>query len=75
MSSKELTLEILLNNLNSKLVFYDKILKKIPTKFFKIKFFNWKIQPLKEKRDQAFRELRELMRKKHPEIFIGGNYD
>ena len=33
-----------------------------------------KLQSNIEKRNQCFRELRDLLKKKRPELFIGGNY-
>jgi hypothetical protein len=33
-----------------------------------------KLQTNIEERNQCFRELRDLLKKKRPELFIGGNY-
>ena len=73
--SKEAELEIELNLINKKILFYNKILNKIPTNFLKIWFCKKYIIKIMDVRNNKFRELRELLKQKRPELFIGYSYD
>tara|TARA_R110000824_G_scaffold10321_1_gene45697 strand:- start:1324 stop:1647 length:324 start_codon:yes stop_codon:yes gene_type:complete len=71
--SNEADLELKLTAYNAKIVFLNKIYLKLS----KIKLghlLNSKLNDNVEKRNQCFRELRDLLRKKRPELFTGGNY-
>jgi len=71
--SNEADLELKLTAYNAKIVF----LNKMYVKLCKIKLghlLNGKLQTNIEQRNQCFRELRDLMRKKRPELFTGGNF-
>ena len=68
--SYETELELRLNKLNSQIILWSKI-----SRFFKFKFFKNKIYHITDERNNCFKELRTLIRKKYPEKFIGANYD
>ncbi len=70
MTSKEVELELKLEQLNNKIKFYSKFLR---YPFFKILMLKRYVKVI-EKRNDCFKELREMIRKKYPEKFIGGNY-
>jgi hypothetical protein len=72
MITTEAYLELKLRQYNNKIVFYNKIYNKIPVIIIRNKFLLPKILKIIEKRDETFRKLRILLRKKHPEMFIGG---
>ena len=72
MITTEAYLELKLRQYNNKIVFYNKIYNKIPVIIIRNKFLLPKILKIIEKRDETFRNLRILLRKKHPEMFIGG---
>jgi hypothetical protein len=71
--SNEADLEIKLSSYNAKIVFLNKIYRNMS----KIKIGHLiypKIAQNIELRNQCFRELRDLMKKKRPELFIGDGY-
>ena len=71
--SNEADLELKLTAYNAKIIFLNKIYSKLD----KIKLshlLNGKLKSNIESRNQCFRELRDLLKKKRPELFIGGNY-
>jgi len=68
--SYETELELRLNKLNSQIILWSKI-----SRFFKFKLFKNKIYHITDERNNCFKELRTLIRKKYPEKFIGANYD
>ena len=70
MTSNEVQLELELEMLNNKIKFYSRFLGYPFFKRLMIKRF----QNTVIKRNDCFRELRELIRKKHPEKFIGHGY-
>tara|TARA_R110002051_G_scaffold92721_1_gene162471 strand:- start:714 stop:932 length:219 start_codon:yes stop_codon:yes gene_type:complete len=70
--SNEADLELKLSAYNAKIIFWYKIhnyLSKVKLGHLLYNKLNKNI----EVRNQCFRELRDLVRKKHPELFIGGN--
>ena len=70
--SNEADLELKLTAYNAKIVFLNKMFIKLS----KIKLSHLLIGKLNdniEQRNQCFRELRDLMRKKRPELFTGGS--
>ena len=71
--SNEADLELKLSAYNAKIIFLNNIYRKL----CKIKLghlLHGKLQTNMEERNQCFRELRDLLKKKRPELFIGGNY-
>ncbi len=71
--SNEADLELKLTAYNAKIIFLNKMFIKLS----KIKLGHLlygKLNDNVEQRNQCFRELRDLLRKKRPELFIGGNY-
>ena len=71
--SNEADLELKLTAYNAKIIFLNKMFIKLS----KIKLghlLHSKLNDNIEQRNQCFRELRDLMRKKRPELFTGGNY-
>jgi hypothetical protein len=66
----ETLLDLTLRNLNAKIILYQRIVNRIPTNKLKHKFYMWKIVPIVQTRDEKFKELRILLKKKHPEMFI-----
>tara|TARA_R110000822_G_scaffold6167_1_gene25886 strand:+ start:120 stop:338 length:219 start_codon:yes stop_codon:yes gene_type:complete len=71
--SNEADLELKLTAYNAKIVFLNKMfikLSKIKLSHLLIGKLNYNI----EQRNQCFRELRDLMRKKRPELFTGGSF-
>jgi hypothetical protein len=71
--SNEANLELKLTAYNAKIIFLNKMYAKLD----KIKLshlLNGKLKSNIELRNQCFRELRDLLRKKRPELFIGGDY-
>jgi hypothetical protein len=68
MPSREIELELKLKNYNNKLLLYTKIIKYTPTDFLKGLWLKKSAKTV-EKRNECFRQLRELVRKKHPEMF------
>ena len=71
--SNEANLELKLTAYNAKIIFLNKMYSKLD----KIKLshlLNGKLKSNIESRNECFRELRDLLRKKRPELFIGGNY-
>tara|TARA_R110001606_G_scaffold217871_1_gene365725 strand:- start:216 stop:434 length:219 start_codon:yes stop_codon:yes gene_type:complete len=71
--SNEADLELKLTAYNAKIVFLNKMFIKLS----KIKLSHLLIGKLNdniEQRNQCFRELRDLMRKKRPELFTGGSF-
>ena len=70
--SNEANLELKLTAYNAKIIFLNKMYAKLD----KIKLshlLNGKLKSNIESRKECFRELRDLLRKKRPELFIGGN--
>ncbi len=72
MITNEAYLELKLRQYNNKIVFYNKIYNKIPVNIIKNKLLLPKMLKIIEQRNNTFRKLRILIRKKHPEMFIGG---
>ena len=70
--SNEADLEIKLSAYNAKIIFLNKMFMNL-SKFKLGHLLHGKLQTNIEKRNQCFRELRDVVRKKHPELFIGGN--
>ena len=71
--SNEADLELKLTAYNAKIIF----LTKIHAKLNKIKLshlLNGRLRNNIDLRNQCFRELRDLLKKKRPELFIGGDY-
>ena len=71
--SNEADLELKLTAYNAKIIFLNKMFIKLS----KIKLGHLLVGKLDnniQERNQCFRELRDLLRKKRPELFIGGNY-
>jgi len=71
--SNEADLELKLTAYNAKIIFLNKMFIKLS----KIKLSHLLIGKLNdnvEKRNQCFKELRDLIKKKRPELFTGGNY-
>ncbi len=71
--SNEADLELKLSAYNAKIVFLNKIYQKLS----KIKLGHLiypKIAQNIELRNQCFRELRDLLKRKRPELFIGDGY-
>tara|TARA_R110000824_G_scaffold8723_1_gene39460 strand:+ start:386 stop:604 length:219 start_codon:yes stop_codon:yes gene_type:complete len=71
--SNEADLELKLSAYNAKIIFLNKMFINLS----KIKLghlLHGKLQTNIEARNQCFRELRDLLKKKRPELFIGGNY-
>ena len=71
--SNEADLELKLTAYNAKIIFLNKMFIKL----CKIKLghlLHGKLNDNIEQRNQCFRELRDLLRKKRPELFTGGNY-
>ena len=71
--SNEANLELKLTAYNAKIIFLNKMYAKLD----KIKLshlLNGKLKSNIELRNECFRELRDLLRKKRPELFIGGDY-
>ena len=71
--SNEADLELKLTAYNAKIIFLNKIYIKLD----KIKLshlLNGKIQSNVQKRNECFVQLRNLLRKKRPELFISGDY-
>ena len=68
MSSFEVELELKLTKLNSQIILLTRLYG------WKIigKYFAKKLQSTIDERNGCFRDLRNLIRKKHPEKFIGG---
>ena len=71
--SKEADLELKLTAYNAKILFWNRIYINL-SKFKLGHLLHKKLQTNIEKRNQCFRELRDLLKKKRPELFIGGNY-
>ncbi len=69
MTSKEVELELRLTQLNNKILFYCKLIK-IKPMGFRLFGMAKRIQKVTELRNECFKELRELLRKKYPEKFI-----
>jgi|TARA_R100000963_G_C4580089_1_gene61433 hypothetical protein len=72
MITTEAFLELNLRQYNNKIVLYNKIYNKIPLNVIKQKIILPKLLNIIEKRDESFRKLRILLKKKHPELFISG---
>ena len=72
MITTEAFLELNLRQYNNKIVLYNKIYNKIPLNVIKQKIILPKLLKIIEKRDESFRKLRILLKKKHPELFISG---
>ena len=72
MITTEAFLELNLRQYNNKIVLYNKIYNKIPWNVIKQKIILPKLLNIIEKRDESFRKLRILLKKKHPELFISG---
>jgi len=71
--SNEADLELKLSAYNAKIIFLNKMIRNLS----KVKLGHLlysKLQTNIESRNQCFRELRDLLKKKRPELFIGGNY-
>tara|TARA_R110000822_G_scaffold35647_3_gene100437 strand:+ start:1865 stop:2083 length:219 start_codon:yes stop_codon:yes gene_type:complete len=71
--SNEADLELKLSAYNAKIVFLNKIYRNL----CKIKLGHLiypKIAQNIESRNQCFRDLRDLIKKKRPELFIGSEY-
>lgn len=71
--SNESDLELKLSAYNAKIIFLNKIYRN----FCKIKLGHLiypRIAKNIELRNQCFRELRDLIKKKRPELFINGDY-
>jgi len=71
--SNEADLEIKLSAYNAKIIFLNKMIKNL-SKFKLGHLLYNKLQSNIEARNQCFRELRDLLRKKRPELFIGSDY-
>ena len=71
--SNEADLELKLTAYNAKILFWNKIYINL-SKFKLGHLLHKKLQSNIEARNQCFRELRDLLKKKRPELFIGGNY-
>ena len=69
----EQELELQLSQYNKKLNLYDTIYRKTPIPFIRNSVAK-KIIRVRDKRDKCFKDLRTLIREKHPEQFIGYNY-
>ena len=68
--SYEMELELKIKHLNSKIILLNRLMTlKLIGRFF-IKKYNKVV----ENRNQLWREWRKVLRKKHPEMLIGGNY-
>ena len=72
MITTEAFLELNLRQYNNKIVLYNKIYNKIPLNIIKQKIILPKLLKIIEKRDESFRKLRILLKKKRPELFISG---
>ena len=72
MITTEAFLELNLRQYNNKIVLYNKIYNKIPLNVIKEKIILPKLLKIIEKRDETFRKLRILLKKKRPELFISG---
>ena len=72
MITTEAFLELNLRHYNNKIILYNKIYNKIPLNIIKQKIILPKLLKVIEKRDESFRKLRILLRKKRPELFISG---
>tara|TARA_R110002020_G_scaffold183812_2_gene380258 strand:+ start:1095 stop:1313 length:219 start_codon:yes stop_codon:yes gene_type:complete len=72
MITTEAFLELNLRQYNNKIVLYNKIYNKIPLNIIKQKIILPKLLKVIEKRDESFRKLRILLKKKRPELFISG---
>lgn len=72
MITTEAFLELNLRQYNNKIVLYNKIYNKIPLNIIKQKIILPKLLKVIEKRDETFRKLRILLKKKRPELFISG---
>jgi|TARA_R110000824_G_scaffold4844_5_gene22877 hypothetical protein len=72
MITTEAFLELNLRQYNNKIVLYNKIYNKIPLNIIKQKIILPKLLKIIEKRDETFRKLRILLKKKRPELFISG---
>ena len=72
MITTEAFLELNLRQYNNKIVLYNKIYNKIPLNVIKQKIILPKLLKVIEKRDETFRKLRILLKKKRPELFISG---
>ena len=72
MITTEAFLELNLRQYNNKIVLYNKIYNKIPLNVIKQKIILPKLLKVIEKRDESFRKLRILLKKKRPELFISG---
>jgi len=70
----EQELELQLSQYNKKLNLYDTIYRKTPIPFIRNSVAK-KIIRVRDKRDKCFKDLRILIREKHPEQFIGYNYE
>ena len=71
--SNESDLELKLSAYNAKIVFLNNMYRKLN----KIKLGHLLIKKINHNitlRNECFRELRDLLKKKRPELFIGGNY-
>ena len=62
-------LEVQLKELNEKIVKYDIRIRNIKPMFIQ-NYFRKRLNKIIEKRNQIFRDLREEVRKMHPEKFI-----
>ena len=72
--SNEADLELKLTAYNAKIIFLNNIFIKLS----KVKLghlLHKKLQSNIKLRNECFKELRDLLRKKRPELFIGGNYN
>ena len=70
--SNEADLELKLTAYNAKIIFLNKMFIKL-SKVKLSHLLHGKLQTNIELRNQCFRELRDLLRKKRPELFIGGD--
>jgi len=70
--SREVELELNLQKINSNIILYSKLIRRIPKGQ---KIFGKKLSKLITKQQECFRELRSIVRKKHPELFIGSGYN
>ena len=71
--SNEANLELKLSAYNAKIIFLNKMIRNLSKVKLGHLLYN-KLQNNIESRNQCFRELRDLLKKKRPELFIGGNY-
>jgi len=71
--SNEADLELKLTAYNARIVFLNNIFMKL-SKLKLGHLVTGKLQSNIEKRNQCFRELRDLIKKKRPELFTGGSF-